>query len=230
MSNDFLLYLIRHGESANNALPETQRVSDPSLTELGFLQAEKLGLRLRDYVNEGNRIDHIITSPFLRTMQTIKPAAKYLAMKPEIRTELYEAGGCFDGYLPNELIGRPGMTANQIAQQFPEMVIPDTIDEKGWYKNRPFETWNMATERATQQAQKLKDEFIGRDIVVACTIHADLIGLLLGALCPHEPHLTRVMVSNTSITKLRFQPDKPDQPDVVFFNDAYHLAPEEVSH
>ena len=230
MNGDFQLYLVRHGESANNALPDNQRVPDPSLTELGFSQADKLGLRFGDYVAQGNRIDLIITSPFLRTMQTIRPTARQLSMSPQIRTDLYEAGGCFDGYKPDELTGCPGMTRTEIAAQFPEMQIPADIDENGWYKSKPFETWPQATARAQQQAKLLKEEFVGKDIVVLCTVHADLIGLLLGAFCPHKPDIADTTVSNTSVTRLRFRADTPDTPEVVMFNDAGHLLPEEISH
>ena len=37
------VHLIRHGQSANNALPEYQRIEDPALTPMGREQAERLG-------------------------------------------------------------------------------------------------------------------------------------------------------------------------------------------
>ena len=45
----FHLYLVRHGESANNALPNHQRVADPSLTELGQKQAHNLAAHYSDF-------------------------------------------------------------------------------------------------------------------------------------------------------------------------------------
>ncbi len=115
MENTFLLYLVRHGESANNALPESKRVNDPALTKLGMAQADNLGQRFHDHVVAGNNIDLILTSPFLRTLQTIKPTAKALGMRPEIRSQLYEVGGCFDGFQKGSLIGRPRMTNVEIS-------------------------------------------------------------------------------------------------------------------
>lgn len=230
MSHSFRLYLVRHGQSANNALPTHKRVSDPALTKLGMTQADNLGQRFYEHVAAGNRIDLILTSPFLRTMQTIKPTAKALDMRPEIRSQLYEVGGCFDGYQQGCLTGQPGMTDLQIAEQFPEMQIPPDIDNKGWYKSKPFETWTQAERRAEQLSNALKQEFIGSGKAVVCTIHADLIGLMMGVFCKNNPSMADTVVSNTSITLLSFEPDQSDIPEVIYFNDAAHLAPHELSH
>ncbi len=230
MTNTFLLYLIRHGESANNALPEAQRVSDPALTELGMAQAEKLGQRFHQHVAAGNKIDLILTSPFLRTMQTIRPTAKLLNMNPQIRTQIYEAGGCFDGYRPGELKGKPGMTHQEISTQFPEMLIPTDIDHQGWYKRTSFENWEEATKRAEQQANLLKNEFIGSNKSIICTVHADLIGLMMAVFCEHDLSMANTTVSNTSVTLLSFKANATNTPDVISFNDASHLNPDEISH
>lgn len=230
MKKPFLLYLVRHGESANNALPETQRVNDPALTSTGMTQAQKLGQRFREHVAAGNRIDLILTSPFLRTLQTIRPTAKALEMSPEIRSQIYEAGGCFDGYRPNELIGKPGMTDVEISEQFPEMKIPADIDDKGWYKSKPFETWEQATLRAEQQATQLKQEFVGSEKAVICTVHADLIGLMMGAFRRDDLSMAQTTVSNTSVTLLSFEAAQADTPEVVYFNDASHLDSNEITY
>lgn len=230
MNKTFLLYLVRHGESANNALPDAQRVNDPALTKLGMAQAEKLGQRFHQHVASGNEIDLILTSPFLRTMQTIRPTAKALNMHPEIRSQIYEAGGCFDGYRPGELTGQPGMTDREISAQFPEMQIPPDINHEGWYKSQPFETWEQAAQRAELQANQLKQEFIGSGKKVICTVHADLIGLMMGVFCKHDLTMANTTVSNTSVTLLGFKPDAPDRPEVVSFNDASHLDSSEISH
>ena len=41
------LYIIRHAESENNAGPEDERTEDPSLSPLGYQQAECLVNRIR---------------------------------------------------------------------------------------------------------------------------------------------------------------------------------------
>jgi len=50
MDKIFNLYLVRHGESYNNAVPMAQRVCDPPLTELGQKQAAKLAERIHQDV------------------------------------------------------------------------------------------------------------------------------------------------------------------------------------
>ncbi|MYI99442.1 MAG: histidine phosphatase family protein, partial [Gemmatimonadetes bacterium] len=41
------LYIIRHAESENNARPQEERTDDPSLSALGYRQAEYLVNRIR---------------------------------------------------------------------------------------------------------------------------------------------------------------------------------------
>ena len=61
------LYLIRHAQSLNNALPEEQRVEDPGLTELGLQQADCLGKWIGTLA-----LTKVITSPFRRALETAK--------------------------------------------------------------------------------------------------------------------------------------------------------------
>ena len=61
------LYLIRHAESENNARPEHLRQSDPPISATGRLQAS----RLAEWAST-LKIDILITSPFLRTLQTTR--------------------------------------------------------------------------------------------------------------------------------------------------------------
>lgn len=59
------LYLIRHGQSENNARPEHLRVEDALLTELGHQQA---GLAAEWIKTIG--LDRLFSSPFRRALQT----------------------------------------------------------------------------------------------------------------------------------------------------------------
>ena len=83
------LFLIRHAQSQNNALPEEQRVEDPGLTELGHRQAELLA----DWVPALN-LTRLITSPFRRTLLTTEPIRRATSLIPEVRVDLHEQGGC----------------------------------------------------------------------------------------------------------------------------------------
>ncbi|MEM7559434.1 MAG: histidine phosphatase family protein, partial [Planctomycetota bacterium] len=64
------ILLIRHGQSANNALPEELRVCDPGLTQNGQRQAERLAESLAEA-----KIDSRLCSPIFRSLETVKPVA-----------------------------------------------------------------------------------------------------------------------------------------------------------
>lgn len=228
MNTSLTIYLVRHAQSHNNAQPDAQRVSDPAITKLGQLQAAKLASRVKDEFSN-DTLDGVLCSPFLRTLQTIQPAVQELPIKPRIWTQLFEAGGCYDGHEPGRLKAKSGMTRSEIAAKFPEFSIPEDIDEKGWYRSKGFEQWHEASLRAKQQAARLVDEHFGHRKSVLCMIHGDLIALLLSHFHPGNPVLSETNVTNTSITALRF--DQRDAPPVVLsHNDTSHLQASEISY
>lgn len=85
------LYLIRHGQSENNARAgESTRTADPGLTHTGQVQAVRVASHLtrevdrtdvRDgFVTEGGyRIGRLFCSPMLRALQTAQPIGEALA-------------------------------------------------------------------------------------------------------------------------------------------------------
>jgi len=225
MSNGFQLYLIRHGQSANNALPESQRVEDPGLTELGVSQASLLGQRFGELAAREVRIDCLLTSGFRRAVETMRPVAKSLEIRPSIWVGLHEVGGCFRGHEVGKTQGCPGMTGSQLAEEFPEFDLADEIGEDGWWKNKPFETFEEAEARTQQQAERLLATFHGKDITVACVIHADFKAMLLRQLIGTTDYYAADLV-NTGVTLLRYESDAPE---VITFNDSSHLPPEQVS-
>ena len=218
----FHLYLVRHGESANNALPDHQRVPDPALTALGEKQAHHLGSHYASI----DRIDHVLASPFRRTLQTAQPLLKVRGIRAKIWPDIYEVGGCFSGYEPDKLIGEPGMTDAEIRSEFPEFNVPNEIDQNGWYKRRSFETWEMAIPRARSQAQKLRDHFENKDNVVFCFIHADFKQLLLQHLVPDQSIYHSGEIGNSSVTHIHFENSKGN---VIDYCNTTHLMPGDES-
>ena len=232
MEKIFDLYLVRHGESYNNSVDQSQRVNDPPLTELGQAQALRLAERIRhqfDHSSDssanlgaeraaGNRskstpiLDRVYTSAFLRTMQTIHPTTQVTPVLPEIWTDLFEVGGCFDGYLPGQTNGMPGMTATEIALQFSNYKIPADIDHTGWWKSKPRETHELAEIRAAKIVQQLHDKYHGTDSTVLFVIHGDLIRLLLKIFVPDQPDYVSRVTHNTSMTHLRFSESPTTEP------------------
>lgn len=219
MSSSFQLYIIRHAQSANNALPESQRVEDPTITEIGQQQVQRLAERFRDVP-----ITHALTSAFLRAIQTMQPLAEAVGAKPEIWTDLHEVGGCFAGHVPGELQGRPGMNRETLQERFPDFQLPDDIDEHGWWKGSSYEDIQVAQQRAKTQAARLLDEFNGTDAKVACVIHADFKDLLLRVLLPEDYQYADLR--NTGVTELRCSDAGVE---LVELNDVWHLTTELIT-
>lgn len=73
------LYLVRHGQRIDAVNKQWHKDGDnkydPYLSQLGVWQAQRLGERL-----QGNVIDHIISSPYLRALQTAQAVAEQLGM------------------------------------------------------------------------------------------------------------------------------------------------------
>ncbi len=78
------IYIIRHCEA------EGQSANSP-LTEKGFVQANELSNFLAD-VKVDRKVDRIISSPFLRAVQTIKPFAEKKKIDIEMEGRLTEGG------------------------------------------------------------------------------------------------------------------------------------------
>jgi len=190
----FHLLLIRHGQSGNNASPHHQRVHDTPLTDLGHSQAAQLA----DHLVALDKIDVLLTSPFLRTLQTTRPLATASGLTPLIRTDLHETGGCYAGHKTDNLTGKPGMTAEEIAVSYPDYVLPDDIDHLGWWKTKTPETSEQAAVRAERQAAVLRREFAGTDTVVACVAHGDFIMLMLTAMLDQWPGHAEAPIPKTS--------------------------------
>ena len=115
------LYIVRHAQSANNALAHPsltnpERDSDPSLTETGFKQTECVARFLKEEYGDGNprcavehRIKRLYASPMRRCMLTATPIARELGVDINVRADIHEHGGCFEGSAEGEVVGRPGM-------------------------------------------------------------------------------------------------------------------------
>ena len=71
------LYLLRHGESVNNTLPEDRHIPDPELTDRGRTQAEQLARAVAPLAPHC-----VISSPLLRALQTAAPLVAALPGVP----------------------------------------------------------------------------------------------------------------------------------------------------
>ena len=179
------LYIIRHGQSQNNAWGDSERrVADPALTEIGHQQAQLVAEHVRDAdqfeVGKGYGFDRLFCSAMLRTLQTTAPIAKALNMTAEIWLDWHEEGGIWLDTDEGSK-GFSGLTRGEIESQFPGYQIPDAVTNKGWW-NRPQETWEEMAVRAKRVAAVIESDFVGQDIKIACVTHGAFANVLIQTL------------------------------------------------
>ena len=190
------LFLIRHAQSLNNARPERLREEDPSLTEDGRRQADYLAEWIHHL-----KLTRLITSPFLRTLETTAHLSKRLDLIPEVRLELHELGGCMAGPRISALKGRPGMSRRQIEDRYPGIRVAADIGEQGWWKSKPYESESLARRRAARLLQMTRHEFGRSEERIAYITHADITTIFLEQFhdapldCPWHTSVSRIVIS-----------------------------------
>lgn len=213
---------VRHAESQNNVVEAISweayrkgRSSDPNLSERGYTQAAALGSWFGEkrfhFLLGTTSIDEFWVSPLKRTLLTMKPLADALAVKPQIKLNLFEAGGVYDSnHDYTAFQGRGGLTRSEMASLVPSFVIPETVNGDGWYTKDGRETNDECRTRAKDVARELVAKSQGLDsrktlLVVA---HYDFICAVLDALL--HPDTTgpfdRWRHYNTAITVIDIAP------------------------
>ena len=238
------LYLIRHAQSTNNALPLTQRVQDPPLTALGLEQAATLAQHLADAVDReravngrgrtGYSLTRLYCSAMGRALQTAQFVGQALDLKPEVWVDIHEQGGIFlDHGEAGGAVGYPGKTRAEILAEFPHFSLPENVTEEGWW-NRGYEDWPTCQGRAIKVAQQLQSwaaeaHQAGRSERLALVTHGGFLDALLKALTSQLPsrHLYYGHY-NTGITCLEFRAD--GRLFFYYLNRIEHLPPELISY
>jgi broad specificity phosphatase PhoE len=194
------IYLIRHGQSTNNALATAVgRSHDPSLTETGFQQAAVVA----DYlVKAGIQFDHLYCSAMLRALQTAHPIGTALGLKASVWLDVHEGGGIYLDEADGKPVGYPGLTRSEILTQFVDYHLPDTLTDTGWW-NRDRESDPQATGRAIGVAEELIERSQDGDERIAIVTHGFFMNLLLKALLSQIPARNLYYYhNNTGITRL----------------------------
>ena len=238
------LFIIRHGQSGNNALANIRdRSVDPPLTDLGERQAEMLG----EYVARGENqelsrettgntkyelrhglgITSLFTSPMYRSLQTVQPVSRASGLAPRIWVDIHEEGGMFLNHGGGEgLVGYPGRTRSEILAEFPDYVLPTSFDETGWW-NKDHEDPASLLVRATKVSEQLREMAKTEDRVAIIT-HGAFMNALLNAIFGQisEGHIY-YRHHNTAIS--RFYMDGDGRFEVLYLNSTVHLNPESIS-
>lgn len=240
------LYIIRHGQSTNNALEDaTKRVVDAPLTELGKQQAELLAAYLADGRNrdlwvdpatgysrpdqdKGVGITHLYCSAMYRSLQTAQPIGRALGIRPEVWIDIHEQGGIYLEQ-PDGIVGFPGKTRSEIQTEFPDYVLPDAISDVGWWKQDiGQESLHTAQGRAIKVVGELRRRASSEERI-AIVSHGTFIDALLKALFNQLPSRQFYYLHyNTAITRIDFSGDK-DRLLVRYVNRTAHLRNDLVS-
>jgi len=240
--------MIRHAESENNAKPVYQRVNDPGITRRGRLQAEHLAEWMKALP-----VDVLITSPFRRTLLTAEAILARRILPVQVWHDVFESGGCYDGYEPATFTGAAGMSRQQIQNFFVrefalvaakslqstggnrsesgardttdlDLVIDPEIDSDGWWKGRPREDIDATRLRAEIVTRRLVESFSGTGQSIALVIHADFKRELLRVILRDVLCMDAVgAIANASLTTLGYQADGTWQ--LRSLNSVTHLPP-----
>ena len=141
------LYLIRHGQSTNNALEDwTRRVEDPLLTESGLRQAEHTAAHLAAglHLHPSNRgaarplLDRLYCSPMVRAMQTAQAIGRSLRDRARRCGPTFTRWAASISTTVRAEVGYPGRVRSELARLFPECILSDDLTEDGWW-NRDHE-------------------------------------------------------------------------------------------
>ena len=197
------LYLVRHGEAA---IPPDTFQNDFPLSELGRRQAQALAERFRDV-----RIDHLITTPYLRTTETAEAIAAVAGVTAieEPGLGAFKAGGFHD------------VPVSKARDAYPE-----------WFeKTYPLQSYELAGgesaqaffERVTESfLEKVWDRYYSTaDLNVVVSCHAETINVLLQHIVgmPFDGFQT-FKLDHTSISRVSSRLRKPR---IICVNDTAHL-------
>ena len=233
-------YFIRHGQSENNLLWELTgssdgRSIDPALTELGQQQAALVANYLSksdpslapngdDLQNvAGFGITHLYTSLMVRAVATGATIARTLGLPLVAWKDFHESGGMYrKDEVSGELLGQPGKTRAYFEAHYPELVLPQSVDEAGWW-NRPFEAREERPVRARRVVQDLLGRHGNTDDRVAVVSHGGFFNHLMRAMLrlPADSDHWFVM-HNAAITRIDFS---VEHVTVVYVNRVDFLPP-----
>jgi len=181
------IWIARHGNRIDFVNPAwfntAERRYDPHLSDDGQIQAQQLAHRLM-----GEGITQIITSPFLRTVQTANAVAECLDLSIKLDWGLGE-------WLNPDWMSFPETLPPEIlAQEFPRIDLFHPIGIP-----RYPETWNDCLERTSNTAKRLVNTF-PQDHLLLVGHSASVLGTTLGLI----PSLkeTEIKPSLCSLMKL----------------------------
>ncbi len=205
------IYLVRHCEALGNIQHIFQGRIDLDITELGAKQLDFLKKRFDDI-----KLDHIYSSPLLRTQKTAKAIIGDKNLPLEIDEGLIEINGGF-------LEGKPFSETFGVMPELLDIWInhpQDFAPEGGDKMTDSYERiWKTVKELAAKNKGK----------TIACATHGGVLRCLNCRLLNGdiEKLVDTPWAGNTAVSLIEF--DDELNPKLIFFNDTSHL-PEEFQN
>ena len=219
-------YFIRHGQSQNNVKMDEvdrkdylfERVEDPKLTDIGKCQAELVAQYLNRPEPEGgndlqNRngfgLTHLYCSLMTRAIQTALPISHETGLPLVAWPEVHENGGVFLAKKQDEEIlwmGLPGKGRSYFETNFPELIIPETLPEEGWW-NKDKEPREEYSIRARSIVDRLLEEHGGTHHRVGIVMHGGIFSRIIGAFFNITSHSYWFHMNNTAISRIDIRDD-----------------------
>ena len=200
------LYIARHGESLGNT-GENNGV-DPELSSLGREQSARLAERMKSV-----HLDTIISSPFIRAVQTAKETAELKGMEIEILPLLFEVG---------TEIGYEGIGLDGLKKIYPNLTMYS--DGNGYPLSLEDEDVSQTYQRAKEAIDRIKARF-GENSTVMIFAHGTFNNFLTSAAIGIDVRDDfNFCQENTGLTCIRFVKDNgKDKTKLEFSNDYCHL-------
>ena len=246
------LYLIRHAESANNAIysstgGERGRMPDPDITATGHQQAKLVGDHLADPRGEPQQhplaakqdaphhfgLTHLYCSLMTRSILTAQYIAEACGLPLIAHPDIFEKGGIYELGAAGSMNGLPGPDRSYFNARFPNLELPPDLGDEGWY-SRPFETEERFLQRIERALQDIMQRHAGTDDHVAMVVHGDFLDQFVNQMtglarrpANYDNHwVANWAFHNTSLTRVDILADSQV---IVYLNRLNHLPAELVT-
>ena len=206
-----VMYLLRHGATANNLArpPRIQgRGHNPELSPAGRLQAQAAATALSD-----RKIAAVYSSPLTRAIETADYTAKTHALKVQIAEAVIEVD-----------VGRwEGRHWDDISQMDPE-AYRRFIDDPAAHGYAGGENLGQVAQRVCPAIESLMDQHLGQAIVIVAhnVVNRVYLSGLLGIPVRNARSITQ---DNCGINIVRHQTDKNR---IITLNSVLHLTATDV--
>ena len=220
------LYLIRHAESANNAVYGTDNqkaghTSDPEITDPGHRQGQCLGRHFAMTDNEPRQhpheksseihygLTHLYCSLMSRSLLTAQYIAEACGLNMVARPDIFEYQGIYEIDDNGNEVGVEGPGRSYFEKRFPDAHLPEELTEKGWW-NRPVESETQFLSRVESSLDDIQALHGHTDHNVAMVVHGDYIDQSINQIMGVEriaenynnPWVANWVFHNTSISRI----------------------------